>query len=160
MRHHEVAGLQSESSGRPSVRRALWLGGERVVFGQELVVANGARLERTPAGVTLVDTRRWTAHLLERRASKARLVGSTLLVYGGSVGLRGYGVRGEPAFHLFGNAHVHQVEAGGQLAYALTADSVCIVDPLSGVLVRKVADVSPRAGFFFLLWPTPDNTLQ
>ncbi len=163
VRQHDVTGLQSESSGSQSVRRALWLGGERVVFGQELVKAKGARLERTPAGVALVDTGRWTAHLLERRASKARLVGSTLLVYGGSVGLHGYGLRGEPAFNLLGNARVHQVEAWGQLAYALTADSVCIVDPMSGVLVRKVADVSPGPGRFFLLWPeprTPDKTLQ
>jgi len=63
VRPHNVAGLQKVSSGGHSVRGALWLGGERLVFSEELVTGNVAPLERTPAGVMLVDTRRWTAHL-------------------------------------------------------------------------------------------------
>jgi hypothetical protein len=147
VQHREIAGLVSGPPDATKVRRALWLGDERLaVFGEDLTAGQGL-----PAGVTLIDTGRGTAQVLQRNASTARLVGSTLLAYGGSLGLRGYSIRGEPTFHLLGSAYVREVEVWGQFAYARTADTVSIVDPASGVLVRNVNGVAP--GGFFLLWP-------
>jgi hypothetical protein len=131
------------------LRSATWFGPHLVaVTGIDSSLA-GSSVRRTPAGVTLIDTRDWSARQIEPRATNVAVAGNRLLVFGGAwdqqrqrtdgVGLSGYGPDGTRRFHLFGQAGVY-VELVGKYAYLAADDNTryTIVDPRRGGVVARV----------------------
>jgi hypothetical protein len=141
---------------RAQQRRAVTVGaGVIAVFGRELVMRDG-RLTAVPAGVTLINTRKWSACLLDVRASGAAVASGRVLAYGPrlpvgrdepGIGVRVYGTSGDPLFHLFDDAKVSDVDVAGGRAYVRSGAALHIVDVASGTVVAtntsapEVADI-------------------
>jgi hypothetical protein len=150
LRPGELAGpeAQPRNAVRERQRHAIWLGdGRALIFGRDLVAADGEEIAAIAAGATLVDTVRWNACVLDAKASGAAFVAERLLVYGpGSpvsrdapgAGLRAYTVEGRVAFHLFDGQPVWDVEVGGDRAYVRTSRAVRVVDVSSGKVVSEI----------------------
>jgi hypothetical protein len=151
---------------RTSEREALWLGrGLVAVFGDDLLADRGGSPRGTfPSGITLIDTDSWTARVLERRASRARVAAGMLLVYTSEmsttrrgVGLRVYSRDGRRLVsHLLGTQALN-VEAAGRYAYAYRSDggsrALHIVRARSGRLIRTVTP--PPRGYDIELLSSP-----
>jgi hypothetical protein len=124
-------------------RHAVWVGEHLVaVFGQDIhELAKGGE-QTTPAGVTLIDVRRWTKRILDEHASQFSFSAGTLLAYGTTwtdathergMGLTGYGLDGHERFHLFENQPIYFVETAGPYAYVWRGrQSPVVVDLRSG----------------------------
>jgi hypothetical protein len=107
-------------------RQAVWVGEHLVaVSGQDNQLAKGAE-QTTPAGLALIDVRRWTKRILDEHASQFSFSAGTLLAYGTTwtdatqergMGLTGYGLDGRERFHLFENEPIYFVETAGPYAY-------------------------------------------
>jgi hypothetical protein len=147
--HLELAGSGSTEPPTAQQRGALWLGDGRIaVFGRDLTAADGGKLTATPAGVTLIDTRDWSACMLDERASRAAFAAGRLITYGPGppvsrddegVGLRAYVVGGGEAIHLFDGQQVWDVKLVGDDAYVRTATAVHIIDVTSGKVLATIA---------------------
>lgn len=146
--HRELAGPEIEGKNAPARQRhALWLGGGKIaVFGRDLSAAKG-KLAATPAGVTLIDTRDWSACTLDARASGAAFAVGRVLTYGpgsavsrdeAGVGFRAFTVGGAEAFHLFDGQQVWDVETASGRAYVRSPDAVHVVDVRTGKAVGKI----------------------
>ena len=120
-----------------ATRDALWLrGGLLAVTGLD-----GTR----PAGLTLVDTRRWSARKIDSRATAAAVAGGTLLASSvfdsrptvGS-GLTGYSLRGRQKFHRYGDEPLGVQPVGRRV---LVADArggrVEMLDARTGRVLRR-----------------------
>jgi hypothetical protein len=120
-------------------RRALWLGrGLLAVTGSD--ARSGGR--ETPAGLTLVDTRRWRARMVDPRTTDARVVSGTLLassfLNGGrsGSGLTGYSLDGMPKFHLFGNDQILGAQPIGRNALVGGPRGIALIDARTGRRLR------------------------
>ena len=123
-------------------RQAVWVGEHRVaVSGQDThPTANGE--QTTPAGLALIDVRRWTKRILDEHASQVSYSAGTLLAYGTTwtdathekgMGLSGYGLDGQERFHLFENEPIYFVQTAGPYAYVWRGgQSPVVVDLRSG----------------------------
>lgn len=151
LRPDELGGRNGQPKSAPLARerRALWAGnGQVVVFGRDFV-AEGSRKEAlVPAGATLVDTAKWSACILNTRATGAASVGNVLVVYGGrllvsraaaGIGLRAFTARGGKFFHLFDEEQVWDVQVASGRAYVRTPDALHVVDARSGKAVSEIA---------------------
>ena len=115
---HPLAATAADALAGPT-RHALWLGsGLLVVTGTDYAESGTQRA----AGLTLVDTHRWTSRMIDTRATDALVVSGTLLSStfldgrrSGS-GLRGFSLEGAPRFHRFGNAPIWGVQRMGRNA--------------------------------------------
>jgi hypothetical protein len=111
-------------------RRALWLGnGLLAVTGFDghagLDSRGGQSQWELPAGLKLIDTRRWSVHTLDSRATDAAFVAGTLLAWSlawdsrtnkvAGSGLSGYAVDGSRRFHLYGRDPISGVQPLGPL---------------------------------------------
>jgi hypothetical protein len=111
-----------------------------------------------PAGLTLVDTRRWTARTVDPGATEFRVVRGLLLATGFSwdsatgeehgIGLAAYGTDGEKRFQLFDGrqAWIEQVYDGRAYVRALQPDGrapLRIVDLVAGRSVGERAGPLP-----------------
>jgi hypothetical protein len=125
-------------------RSALWLGGGLLAVTGSDMRAKG-RLERTtPAGLTLVDTRDWSARTIDPEATSVAYLGGTLLATAWlwdsragratGIGLRAYGRDGSLRYRRFGSQTLSTPEPIGRLAFAGTS----LLDPRSGRIVRRV----------------------
>jgi hypothetical protein len=120
-------------------RRASWLGGGFVaVTGEDGRPAGPDRIETTPAGVTLVDTRSWEATMLAPRANGFVFAGGTLMTTmhdpfdaGPGIGLRGFSRDGSILFHRLGSQH---------LALMSTVTDRVFVDAIGGTRVVRARD--------------------
>lgn len=137
---------KSKSTVLARERGALWLGDRQVVvFGRDFVTTHGPNEAVAPAGAALVDTTKWSACLLDGRASGAAFAANRLLVYRRSspasrgIGVRAFTARGGKAFHLFGQEQVWAVETASGRAYVRTPDGLHVVDVGSGKVVNKIA---------------------
>jgi hypothetical protein len=130
--HHELV-QPAAPARRPSravhakaadgrTRFALWLGGG-------LLAVSGAdeedRAEVRPAGLSLVDTRTWTARTIEAGATDFVVAGDLLLATGagdpatgGGIGLAAYGFDGRERFRLFAGSDAWIQEVHRGRAYA------------------------------------------
>jgi hypothetical protein len=134
-------------------RRALWLGrGILAVTGSDSNYSSdgpegGVRGRETPAGLTLVDTRRWHARTIDPRATDAALVSGTVLASSflfdsrgrttpGS-GLTGYTVDGRRKFHRFGAAQITGVQALGRRALVGALNGNALIDARTGKRIRS-----------------------
>jgi hypothetical protein len=150
-----VAEAKGPSEG--SLREAHWLGGGLLaVSGSDtdawLDADGNVRQRIEPAGLRLIDTRRWTVRTLGEKVSSvsfARAAG-VLLAHGttwdpsgeaSSIGLVAYGLDGRERFRLFGGEPVFDLHTAGSYAYVGVGDGdspkVAIVDLLSGRVVRE-----------------------
>jgi hypothetical protein len=120
-------------------RRAIWLGRERLaITGSD---SHGSEAE-TPAGLTLVDTRRWQARTIDRRTTDAALVAGTLLASSylfdsrtpttSGSGLTGYSRNGRRRFHLYGQAPIIGVQALGRKALVGAHRKIELIDARTG----------------------------
>jgi hypothetical protein len=132
-------------------RQAVWVGEHLVaVSGQDIHERAKGGEQTTPAGVALIDVRRWTKRILDEHASQVSFSAGTLLAYGTTwtdathergMGLTGYGLDGQERFHLFENEPIYFVETAGPYAYVWRGrQSPVAVDLRSG----KVSDELDR----------------
>jgi hypothetical protein len=134
-------------------RHALWLGrGMLAVTGSNNRSSaddrdgSGRNLE-TPAGLTLVDTRRWRARTIDPRATDAVLVSGTVLASSflfdsrgqttSGSGLTGYTVDGRRKFHRFGAAPITGVQPLGKRALVGAQNGVALIDARTGNRLRS-----------------------
>ncbi len=108
-------------------RQALWLGrGLLAVTGTDTHASLGSGREaqwETPAGLRVIDTRRWSVRTLDPRATRAAFVSGTLLSFGflwdsrkqgiSGSGLSGYARDGSRRFHLYGDDPISDVQPLG-----------------------------------------------
>jgi hypothetical protein len=118
-------------------RDALWLGrGGLAVTGSD----NG---EQRPAGLTLIDTRRWRARTIDKRTTDAVLVSGRLLATsflnrpGTGRGLTRYSLDGSRKDHLFGNDPIWGVQAIGRRALAGGPRGFTLIDARTGRKLRR-----------------------
>jgi hypothetical protein len=148
LRPGEVTGRESKTPVRERQRQAIWIGNGRVaVFGRDVLAGSG-QTRAIPAGVTLVDTTKWTSCTLDASASGTAFVAGRLLVFGPGTsvsrrnepgaGLRAYTVDGRQAFHLFDGEPVWDVHAVGNRAYVQTPSALRVVNVGSGQVVSEI----------------------
>jgi hypothetical protein len=129
-------------------RHAIWLGrGLLAITGSDSHVStddvsHGSSEGQTPAGLTLVDTRRWRARTIDRRTTDAQLVGRTLLASSfffdsrtqttSGSGLTGYSRDGRRKFHLFGRNPVTGVQPLGRRALVGSDRGIVLIDARTG----------------------------
>jgi hypothetical protein len=121
-------------------RDALWLG-----HGQ--LAVTGTDGGRTPAGLTLVDTRRWHAKTVDARATDASLVSGTLFASSflydpdrettSGSGLTGYSIDGRRKFHLYGQDPIIGVQPLGRRALVGRRDGITLIDARTGDRLRR-----------------------
>jgi hypothetical protein len=133
-------------------RQAAWLGGNLVaVSGQDAhrLPNDEDQEQTTPAGLALIDVRRWTKRTLDEQASQFSFSAGTLLAYGTSwnsatqetagMGLTAYGLDGKKRFHLFEDEPIYYVETAGSYAYIWREDaSPVTVDLRSGSVIGRL----------------------
>ena len=125
--------------------RTAWLGGGLLAISGE----TGSALHPVAgfsAGITLVDTRDWSACVLHTRASHVAVTGGSLLAWGGGdfgelggVGLIGYDLADGRRWHRFGRQYLDMQFLGGY-AYAINSWHgwhVSTVDVASGRVVAE-----------------------
>jgi hypothetical protein len=150
-------------------RQALWLGhGLLAVTGTDTHASLGARGREaqwdTPAGLKLIDTRRWSIRTLDREATRAEFVSATLLAFGfrwdsragklSGSGLAGYALDGSRTFHRYGNDPISGVEplgtrvlVGGAAGSRIFHRGPVLLDARTGRELRSVSfDIQLLAG--------------
>ena len=126
--HGVVAALVPSASAKLSswaTIEAAWLGGGLMaVSGYGGDAATG---EGEAAGVKIIDTRDWSACLLDQGATRIAFTGRTLLAWGGGnfgehggVGLAGYDLASDRRWHVFGRQYL-DVQVAGPYAYAVNS---------------------------------------
>ena len=134
-------------------RHALWLGrGMLAVTGSNNRSSaddrdRGGRNLDTPAGLTLVDTRRWRARTIDPRTTDAVLVAGTVLASSflfesrgqatSGSGLTGYTVDGRRRFHRFGAAAITGVQPLGKRALVGAPNEIALIDTRTGHRLRS-----------------------
>jgi hypothetical protein len=120
---------------------ARWLGDGRIaVSGTNAKfrkTASGRRQTWTPLGVALLDTRTWTARMLDPGANSFTASRNAVLIAGNGA-LSAYDLDGALRYNVAipaGNAYV---SVFGDYAYAWTADKVTLVDVRSGSVVATL----------------------
>jgi hypothetical protein len=123
-------------------RYALWLGRDRLAVTGFDERPGGPR----PAGLTLIDTRRWRAQTIDRHTTEAALVSATLLASsflpsaGGKIagsGLTGYTTAGRRRFHLYGREPIVGVEPLGRRALIGTQKRTVLIAAHTGRQIRN-----------------------
>jgi hypothetical protein len=85
-----------------SFRTGAWLGdGKIAVWGSDSVRTGPDRVEMTPAGLSVIDTKDWTARMIDPDAWHAAFAGGMLLASYQRGGLTGFTTDGERRYHLF-----------------------------------------------------------
>ncbi|CAN5177803.1 hypothetical protein BH18ACT14_BH18ACT14_11660 [soil metagenome] len=135
-------------------RQAVWVAKDLVaVTGQDAAAAGRAGHEQettTPAGLSLIDTRRWTKRTLDEHASQLSVSNGALLAYGTSwnsrtqvtkgMGLTAFGLDGKKRFHLFGDEPIYYMQTAGRYAYVWREqDAPATVDLRTGRVVRELS---------------------
>jgi hypothetical protein len=149
----QPTGTQNPTRG--STRVARWLGhGLIAVSGSDSKLARGARQIDTPAGLRIVDTRRWTVRILDPGVSAFELANGTLLAASvawdphlrrfAGFGLAGFGFDGRSRYRLFPYRSTAPLDAA---AWLLNAGRLYVWhpggadelrDPRTGVVLRTL----------------------
>ena len=140
----ELGARAADAVTGPS-REVLWLGrGLLAVTGSDLRSwAGESRGREAPAGLTLIDTRRWHARKIDSRTTDAVLVSGTLLAStflelsrSGS-GVTGYSVDGRRKFHLFGTEQIWGAQPIGRKALVGGSRGSALIDGRTGRRLRR-----------------------
>ena len=130
VRSHSLGASAADVLEGPT-RHALWLG-----RGMLAVTGSDARRRRPekPAGLTLIDTRRWEARTIDTQTTEAAFASGTLLAsgYPARTGLTGYSVRGGRRFHVYGRKRIIGVQPLGGRALVGTLDGATLIDARTG----------------------------
>jgi hypothetical protein len=122
-------------------RHALWLGHGRLAVTGVDERPGGPR----PAGLTLIDTRRWQAQIIDQHTTDAALASDTLLAStflysaGNKIaagGLTGYTTAGRRRFHLYGRQPIFGAEPLGRRALIGTSKTTHLIDARTGRQIR------------------------
>jgi hypothetical protein len=128
-------------------RHAIWLGGGLLALtGSDSHSSTGdpseAVVGETPAGLTLVDTRRWRARTIDARTTDAVLVSGTLLASSylfdsrtqgtSGNGLTGYSRKGRRRFHVYGREAITGVQPLGRKALVGAHSAIELIDARTG----------------------------
>lgn len=140
------------------VRHAEWLGnGLIAVSGGDYSVTRGDRLEFTPAGVRIVDSRNWSVRSIAPGADGFRLAGDLVLGVSETwsselhqptpIGVAAYGLDGRARFHLYEGVRAWVIHADARRAYVdpMGPGAVDVVDLASGRVVERRARQSVPA---------------
>ena len=114
-------------------RHALWLGGG-------VLAVTGLDREDTPAGLTLVDTRSWSAERIDQRTTDLTLAGDTLLAYTYPArrgGLTGYALDGSRRFRVFRGNAIFGVQGLGPNALVGARNGNTLIDARTGRPLRR-----------------------
>jgi hypothetical protein len=151
VRSHVLSpGGRSPAGVAAGTRDALWLGnGLLAVTGLDTNLAAGdvksrGRTWTTPAGLTLIDTRRWSVRTIDDRATDADRVGDTLVassfVWSGGrtsgSGITAYSVAGRRRFHRYGDAPMGVQPLGRRLLVA-GPRRIALIDARTGRELRR-----------------------
>ena len=141
-------------------RQALWLGhGRLAVTGTDTHASLDARGRQaqwqTPAGLKLIDTRRWSIRTIDEHATSAAFVAGTLLASGllwdsrsGEIsgsGLTGYAPDGRRRFHLYGDDPISGVQPVGSRVLVAGAGRSRL--RTAGLIDARTGRQLRRAGF-------------
>jgi hypothetical protein len=139
VRSHPLPGARPADATAGPKRRAIWLGRGRLA----VTGSDSGRTRETPAGLTLVDTRRWRARKVDAGTTDAALVSGTLLASSfldqgrSGRGLTGYSLDGRRRFHLFGNEPIVGVQAIGRNALVGGPRRITLIDARTGRQLRR-----------------------
>jgi hypothetical protein len=133
-------------------RTATWLEpGVIAVSGHDADVlkrSTGALEQSTrPAGLQVIDVRRWQTRTLDEHAAEVHAAGGLLLAADRSRGgLAAYRPDGRRAFHLLENERIEIVASAGSLAYVRTnpGGRMHVVDLERGRVIAARTGLSPR----------------
>jgi hypothetical protein len=151
--HPLELGARAADAVAGPTRHALWLGrGILAVTGSDshhsFDESEGRVTGRTtPAGLTLVDTRRWRARTIDPRTTDAAVVSGTVLASsflfhsGGQEtsgsGLTGYTLDGRRKFHRFGAVPITGVQPLGKRALVGAQNGIALIDARTGHRLRS-----------------------
>jgi hypothetical protein len=136
-------------------RKAVWLGNDLLaVTGSDTDVSVGAgeQVEERPdpAGLSLIDTKRWSVRVLDERVGELALASEALLAWvfpeesvPGQLresGLTVYELDGRERLRLFGGESIWDLQAVGGLAYVGVGhwSALHVVDLETGKVVRRL----------------------
>jgi hypothetical protein len=112
-------------------REAFWLG-------RGLLAVTGMDRPDTPAGLTLVDTRSWSAERVDSRTSDVTLAGGRLLAYGYlGRGVRGYSLDGTRRFRAFGDDVIFGLQGVGANVLLAARSGLALIDARTGRPLRR-----------------------
>jgi hypothetical protein len=126
-------------------RTALWINSTTLALTGTDVSFNADGQHSTPAGLTLIDTRDWSARSVDTTTSGIAFSGVALLAFGGT-SVAGYSIDGDLRYRLFGDRPVWGVDCiAGSFAYFAdpTGKRFTIVDTLTGAIVGTVETKAP-----------------
>lgn len=129
-----------------SVRSARWLGNGRIAVAGydadvELRASGALHAVNRPAGLRVIDTRRWRVHTIHDEATGFRVAGDVLIpVIPGAAGLAAYHPNGRPAFRGLGEL----TATAGPLAYVRATGELHVVDLTKRRIVATTRAKPPR----------------
>jgi hypothetical protein len=138
-----------------ATRKAVWLGNDLLaVTGTDTHVSVGAggKVEERimPAGLSLIDTKRWSVRLLDERIGEITLADDALLAWTfpeefvprrlRELGLTVYELDGRERIRLFEDESIWDLQAAGRLAYVGVGhwSALHVVDLETGKVVRRL----------------------
>lgn len=143
-----------------SWRYATWLGdGRLAVYGRDMSTyqaGDGLFVRQRPSGLVVIDTRDWTAHVVDPQASSVLVANGALLSWGWAwnggteratgAGLNVYDRAGLLRLHLFGRRVVYDAQVVGSRAFVSAKNlykRYAVVDLRSGRQVRTIRSEEP-----------------
>ena len=143
--------LEKVEKGTPdgSWRTAAWARpGLLVVTGIDAHASIGpdghANVSVAPAGATLVDTRGWSARVVDAEATYASIGSAAIAVSGLGRGVTIYGLDGRRRAHLFGRHDVSALALGQRAFVQTQVGFYSIVSLRTGTIIRKVRGELPQ----------------
>jgi hypothetical protein len=134
-----LAAVHKNATG--STRTAQWIGSTTIAVTGSDAAFDGAVQHSTPARLTLIDTRDWSARRIDADAVSLTFNGVSLLAFGDR--LAGYDPDGALRFSLFEGTAPRPACIAGSYAYFGSGTHYTIVDTLTGTVVRSVETKTP-----------------
>lgn len=107
------------------------------MWGSDTVRTGPDRLETTPIGLSIVDTKEWTTERVDARAEQVALAGESLLAAAPGAGVTAYTTGGERRYQLFGEESVWIEATFGPRVFVFpySGGRIRVVDAQSGQVV-------------------------
>jgi hypothetical protein len=150
--HSSRTPATARKNANGSSRTALWIGSDTIALTGYDSSYDGTREQvTTPAGLTLIDPRDWSARRLDADTSDLALppfangcglCTGVLLAYGRN-GVAGYSFDGAPRFRLFAGTQARPMFVAGSYAYFGYSRHYTIVNTWTGSVVRTVDPSAP-----------------
>jgi hypothetical protein len=133
-RSHSLGpGARAADAVAGPTRQALWLG-------NGLLAVTGLDHPKTPAGLTLIDTRSWSARTIDTHTTDVTLAGGTLLAHSypsGARGVTGYTRDGKRRFRVLREGLIVGVQGLGPRALVGALGGNALIDARTGRPLRR-----------------------